>query len=342
MRRPPRRPSRALIACALAVAGLGWVPATHAAGARGLVVIPRPAAGNGLSYFKLTTLPGTAAQAGAIELRNSSSRTLRVALVPVNGLTLDTLGSTYAPAGSRTRGSTRWLRVGARRVTLPSGRGATVPVSVAVPATAGPGDYLAGVSIEALGQHQSTAQHGVSIASVARYAIGVETSLPGARHPALKFTGAALERQPAGLTFLLRARNAGNVILQGVHGAVRVTRGGRTVLSRPIEAGTFVTHSEIAYPAPAFGEHPPEGTRYGVSAWLRYAGGVARLNTTLTFGHRQAVVQQRYGGTPAAGGGTGTAWWKIALLAGATLYGLMTTVLLLRRRARETSGEQAP
>jgi hypothetical protein len=249
---------RRLLACALAVAGLGCAPAAHAAGARGLVVIPRPASSNGLSYFKLTTPPGTAAQAGTIELRNSSSRTLRVALAPVNGLTLDTLGSTYAPAGSRAGGSTRWLRVGARRVTLPPGRGAAVPVSVAVPATAGPGDYLAGVSIEALGQHQSTARHGVSIASVDRYAIGVETSLPGARHPALGFTGAALEREPAGLTFLLDARNAGNVILQGVHGAVRVTRGGRTVLSRPIEPGTFVTHTRIAYPVPAFGEHHAE------------------------------------------------------------------------------------
>jgi hypothetical protein len=333
---------RRLLVCALAVAGLGWAPAAHAAGARGLVVIPHPASSNGLSYFKLTAPPGTAARAGTIELRNSSSSALRVALAPVNGLTLDTLGSTYATAGSRTQGSTRWLRVGARRVTLPAGRGAVIPVSVAVPATAGPGDYLAGISIEALGQRQGTARHGVSIASVDRYAIGVETTLPGPRHPALRFTGAALEREPAGLAFLLDARNAGNVILQGVHGAVRVTRGGHTVLSRPIEPGTFVTDTKIAYPVPAFGEHPPEGTRYGVSAWLRYAGGVARLNATLTFGHRQAIAQQRYSGTPAAGGGTGTAWWKIALLAGAILYGLMTTVLLLRRRARETSGEQAP
>jgi hypothetical protein len=112
-------------------------------------------------------------------------------------------------------------------------------------------------------------------------------------------------------------------------------------VSRAIEPGTFVTATKIAYPVPAFGESPAEGTLYRVSAWLRYPGGIARLNATLTFGHRQAVVQQHYGGPPATTGGS-AAWWEIALLAGAILYGLATTVLLLRRRrARSPSGERA-
>lgn len=173
---------------------------------------------------------------------------------------------------------------------------------------------------------------GVAIASVDRYAIGVETSLPGARDPAIRFTGARVEREPAGLTFLLDARNTGNVILQGVHGWVQVTRGARTILSRAIEAGTFVTNTGIAYPVPAFGQAPAEGTRYRLRAWLRYPGGIARLNTAVTFGHRQAVIQQRYGGPHVKG--SGTAWWKIALAVAVILYALATTVMLLRRRAR--------
>jgi hypothetical protein len=65
---------------------------------------------------------------------------------------------------------------------------------------------------------------------------------------------------------------------------------------------------------------------------MSYRGGIARLNTDLSFGHRQAVVQQQYGGPPATQ--PGTAWWKIALLVGAILYGLTTTIMLVRRRAR--------
>ena len=310
-----------------------WASPAVAATPPGLLVTPVSAAGPARDYFNLRVTPGQSAGAGAIELRNPTGKTLHVALAAVDGQTLDTLGSTYAPAGSPEHGSTRWLRVGSSHVTLAPGRSAVVPVSVVVPATARSGDYLSGVSIQALNQQpQSVARKGVSIASVDRYAIGVELSLPGARHPAIQFTGATLERQPSGLAFLLAARNSGNVILQGVHGWVRVTRTGHTVLSRPLETGTFVTASKIAYPVPAFGETPTEGTRYAISAWMRYPGGIARLNTAVSFGHHEAVVQQRYGGPPATQ--HGTAWWKIALVVGAILYGLLTTALLVRRRAR--------
>jgi hypothetical protein len=335
------RPGRPAVCAVLALAFAGalhWsTAAARASSSTGLVVMPVPASGPALSYFKRTVAPGHAAGAGTIGLRNPSAKPLHVVLDPVEGQTINTLGSTYAPPGSRANGPARWLRIGRRAVTLAPGQTTAVPISVAVPGAAQPGDYLAGVSIEALHQQaQSVRRHGVSIASVERYAIGVETSLPGARHPAIRFTGAALQRQPAGLTFLLGARNSGNVILQGVHGTVRVTRAGRTVLARSLGPGTFVTATSIAYPVPAFSQTPTQGTRYRIAAELRYPGGVARLDTTVLFGHRQAVIQQQYGGPRAPGGGT--AWWKIALIALAILYGIATTALLLRRRAHPSNG----
>jgi hypothetical protein len=320
-----------------------WISPALAATPLGLLVTPVPAAGSARDYFDVQVTPGHTERAGAIELRNPTARTLHVALSAVDGQTLDTLGSTYAPPGSPAHGSTLWLRVGSSNVTLAPGRSAVVPISVAVPVTAQPGDYLSGVSIIALDQQpQHVARGHVSIASVDRYAIGVEASLQGARHPAIQFTGATLERQPSGLAFLLAARNSGNAILQGVHGWVRVTRAGHTIVSRPIETGTFVTASKIAYPVPAFGETPTEGTRYAISAWMRYPGGIARLNTTVSFGHREAVVQQQYGGPPAKS--QGTAWWKIAIVIGAIVYGLSTTALLfflLLRRRRTRLGTHA-
>jgi hypothetical protein len=332
MRRPVRQLTCALLVCACAAIWLYWTPVAHSATAAGLVVIPRPASGPGLSYFKLSMRPAQAGPAGAIELRNPGPGRLRVVLAAVDGKTINTLGSTYGRPGLRAHGSTPWLRFSRRTITLSPGRSAAVPVSVVVPRTARPGDYLSGISIEALDQRARRARgRGVSIASVVRYAIGVEVSLPGPRHPLIQFTGARLQRQPAGLIFRLLARNSGNVVLQGVRGAVRITRAGHTVLSRAIPAGTFVTGTAIAYPVPAFRETPTQGTRYRVSAWMRYPGGIARLNTTVLFGHRQAVVQQRYRPTSKA---RRTAWWKIAGLVGLILYGLATTALLLRRRRR--------
>lgn len=312
----------------------GGQPALSAAPS-GLVVVPHTASTSGLSYFKLSTPPGSAAQAGTIELRNPTAKRLRVVLAAVDGETLSTLGSSYAPPRSRPHGSTLWLRLGTRAATLLPGASLVVPVSVVVPPAAQPGDYLSGVSVEALDQRSDAVKRkGVTIASVSRYAIGTEISLPGPRHPLIEFTGASIQREPAGLAFTLMAHNSGNAILQGVHGQVRITRAGHNVVTQAIGAGTFVANTSIAYPVHAFRQTPPQGTRYQISAWMRYAGGIARLNTTVVFGHRAAVAQQQYGGPPASSGGT--AWWKIAGVVAIILYALGTTALLLRRRARRS------
>lgn len=144
-------------------------------------------------------------------------------LSAVAGETLGRLGSTYAPAASRRRGPSRWLGLSKRIVAISPGATVLVPVSVAVPRRTRPGDYLAGVSVEALGQKAETARYGVAIASTVRYASGVEVTVPGRRRPGIRFTDAELQRQPAGVVFLLDARNTGTVILQGVHGSALIT-----------------------------------------------------------------------------------------------------------------------
>jgi hypothetical protein len=328
-------PAGALTRVLLAIAALALAaPQPALSTPAGLVVIPHPISEPGLSYFKLAIGAGRSRETGAIELLNPTSRWLRVALARVDGETLGTLGSAYAQPGSPAHGSTLWLAPANRTLALPPRGSVTVPVSVSVPQGVAPGDYLSGISVEALDQRtRRVSRKGVSVASVARYAIGVEVSVPGPRNPLLQFTGAKLEREPSGLAFLLLARNSGNAILQGVHGFVRISRAGHLVVSRPIEAGTFVTGTSIAYPVTAFQETPAQGTRYRISAWLRYPGGIARLETTVAFGHRQAVIQQQYThATPSHG--DGTPWWLLAGAGAVIAYALFTTILLLRRRTR--------
>jgi hypothetical protein len=175
---------------------------------------------------------------------------------------------------------------------------------------------------------------GISIASVDRYVIGVEVSLPGPRHPLIRFTGAGLQRQPAGLTFLLLARNPGNVILPSVQGSALITDGRRTVARVPLGPGTFVTRSSIAYPILTPAERPQQGTVYRVRAHLRYAGGIAWLDTLVRFGRADALRQQAYGGPKvSAAGSSGLPLWLWALLGVlAALLALWFFVVLLRRR----------
>jgi hypothetical protein len=231
--------------------------------------------------------------------------------------------------------------VGKRRVTLAPGATVPVPVSVFVPLRAHPGDYLAGVGLEALHPRAETARRGAAIASVVRYVIGVEARVPGARHAKIQFTGARVERQPSALVFLLDARNRGNAILQNVAGKALVTRGKRRVASIVLGPGTFVTRSRIAYPVPAPGERPAQGTVYRVRAYLRYAGGIARLDTLVRFGQADALRQQTYGGPKLPSHGSSLPAWLVALLAAAVLYGLFMTLLLLRRRRRPVASSGA-
>jgi hypothetical protein len=319
---------------AAALALLAFATAAPTATAGELIVVPRPASRSGLSYFTLTLPRGRTARAGTLLVRNTTGRTLTVALDPVSGRTIDTLGSTYEVPGRAAGGVAGWIRLGMRHILLRPRASATVPVGVTAPRGASAGDALAGISVEAADQDRGhVSRHGLAVASVVRYVIGLEVSVPGPRHPELGFTGARLEQTPSALTFLLEARNSGNVVLQNVAGAVTVRQGQRTVLRQPLGPGTFVTKSAIAYPLRAPSEHPRAGTRYRVIAYLRYPGGIARLDTGVAFGAAQAALQQRY--SPAHhGSGSSTPIWLIALVAGVAAYGVLMTVLVVRNRRR--------
>lgn len=282
-------------------------------------------------YFRLTALPGATVSAGSLQVTNPGSHPVTVQLAPVNALTTNTLGSAYALQSTRIAGPTTWLRLSRSSITIAPRSSQSVKVSLDVPASAAPGDYLAGVSVQALGQVQTTdVNHGVAIGQIDRYAIGVEASLPGPRHPAIHFTGASVTREPAGLAFLAAASNTGNVILKDVHGWVKVTSGNRVITAATIAPGTFVSGTSISYPLLSRTEQPTPGASYHVQAALFYQGGVARLDQTVVFSHAAAVKQQSYGGRKLPQ--SNLPWLWILLAAGMIALLTGARVLLTRRR----------
>jgi hypothetical protein len=293
--RSPYRLTARLGVIAIAVA-FAIVPRAVAAPPPPMIVEVHPASGGVVSYLTLSARPGRKTTAGTLELRNRLDRKVTVALDRVDSLTASTLGSAYRVRGSAIHGPTRWIRLSARRVRLAPHGKTKVDVSVLPPAGARPGDYLSGIGVQALGRRNLTKAAGnLAISSIQRYAVGVVVRLPGPRHPLIRFTGARVTRQPAGVTFFTSARNRGNVILQNVRGWETVTQGKRLVARNAIGPGTFVTRTSIAYPLLVAGEHPRAGTVYRVRALLRYRGGVARLDTRVRFGRLSAQQQARFG-----------------------------------------------
>ena len=324
-----------LVGAAAIAAAFAPCAAATASHAPAVTVAVHPASGPSTSYFTLSSRAGDTVTAGTLELDNPRKRRAVVRIDPVGALTASTLGSAYGVAGSAISRQAAWVGLPTRRIVLAPGATVRLPVTVAVPRGIGAGDYLSGISVEALGQHhQARVRGNIAVSSIQRYAVGMLVKVPGPRSPLIHITSARIAREPAGLTFYLHARNAGNAILQNVRGRVLITRGHRTVARAPLGPGTFVTGTSIDYPLLVAREQPREGASYRVRAFMRYQGGIARFDSKVTFSHAAAKAQQDFGGRPLTDGrSSGIATWLVVasglLLA---VFFLIALFIFLRRR----------
>jgi hypothetical protein len=299
MKMPFRLPALGAIAVATAGLTLACTGATAAAAGspQGLNVVAHPAIG-GESYFTVPGRAGHAASAGTLEVANNSGQRMTVTVDPVDALTSSSLGAAFRLLSDKVTGSAVWTTVGSRRVTLSPHKAISIPVAVSVPAGTAPGDYLSGIAVQAVDNSRASRRGRFEINSQERYVVAVFSQLPGARRRHVVFTGARVDREPSGLTFFLNAANTGNALLQNVQGHVLITEAGRTIASYPLGPGTFVADTRIAYPLLVPRMLPTEGTTFRVQAYLRYQGGIARLDTLVRFGHASAERQAQFGGPP--------------------------------------------
>jgi hypothetical protein len=322
------------VSTAVVAALLAAAPAALAAAGPPMTVNVHSASGATGNYFKVTAQPGQTTAAGTLTLTNQTAKTISVKLDPVSGMTASTLGSAYGLPSGKAHGAARWLLLDSRRVSLAPHARRGVAVSVQVPGGTSGGDYLAGISVEAAGSGDRTKVKGnLAISQVQRYAVGVDISLPGPRHPLIRLTGVDLTREPAGVTFSIQGRNAGNVILQNVRGAATVSDGDGVIAHRTVAPGTFVTGTSIAYPLLVTSLHPSEGSKFRVQAFLKYRGGTARIDKTVTFGAADAKRQQEYGGPQAGSGGGGSKLLPILIVL-ALIAGCLALLEVRRRRGR--------
>jgi hypothetical protein len=300
-----------------------------------MTVVVHPASGVSGSYFTLSPRPGHPTLAGTLEVRNRRNRRIVVRLDPVGSLTASTLGSAYGTAAPESSGQAAWIRIAKRRLVLAPRQKASVPVAVSTPPDVQAGDYLSGISVQALGSATESHPRGnIAISSVQRYAVGMLVDIPGPRHPLIDLTSAKVTREPAGLTFYLHAVNAGNAILENVTGRLLITRGKRTVARVKIGPGTFVTGTSIDYPLLVPREQPREGAIYRVRAVMRYHGGVARFDNRVRFGHKAAQAQQDFGGRPVvdAAPRSKTPLWLVLCGGIGGVIGLIALLLFARRK----------
>jgi hypothetical protein len=324
------------IAAVLAATALGSPAGASAAGVGGITVRPEQRTGDAfmpVAFLNVTSKPGARRLAGRLLIRNVEPRPLTIELDAVDGLTASNLGYAYTVSGATAHRHTRWIRLSARRIVLAPGATAKIAIT-ALPATnAKPGDYLAGISVETVGQRKAPdGKARLAISTSERYVVGVQMRIPGRRVARLGFTHAAVEAFPGGVTFLLTARNTGNVMLEDVRGQMAVYRGGRRIAEAQIGPGTFVTGTSARLQLLAAREHPHAGTKYRVRGRLHFKTGSARFDDEVVFGNRQERTRNSYVG-PAAGSGGGGGL-PLALAVALALAAIAGTVLAVRKHRR--------
>jgi hypothetical protein len=295
------------------------------------------------SYFNLSVAPRTTIVEKMV-VANPNPYSCGVTLAAAYGTTAVNGGDSYARVapGQPCVGPACWLAGLPQTITVPADDRVLAPFTITVPATATSGQYLAGV----IGQSTTppAAPHvgnasgqvgSVGAAVVARVAIGVAITVPGALRPLLMISSVTLA--PAGLAASnidVTVRNTGNT---WVHpkGTVTVALPGSN-RSEAVASGTVLPGDGAALSVP---ERSVSRGRHRVDITLSYAEGVAPATWQGNLSFPQPPVVHVNGGTITIVASSGLPAWAIILLiglAGAVLE--LGVFLFFGRRRRRLEG----
>jgi hypothetical protein len=333
------------LAAALAAASAAATPAAASAasagsgpGCRTVHIGPvRSAAVAHSSYFRLRVGPGRAARQALI-VANPQPYACKVTLRPAYGQTATNSGDTYPPAapGHHCVETSCWLSGLPRTLTVPARTRRTVSFVISVPARAHPGEYLAGVVAQPrVHSRAPRRRRGFGAAVIARVAIGVAVTVPGALRPHLTIPPVTLDR--SGATPLLRivVRDPGNTWEHPAGGAVIHVGKQRRMLG--VRASTVLPRDSATLTLPV--AHIPRGSWSTlVELWYDHHRKKAVWRGDLGY-PTPPKTSARPGAQPTAVVVTGGVplWAKvlIAALSGVVLALLVAAFLLWRRRRRD-------
>ncbi len=244
-------------------------------------------------YF-IYKVQSSASVTGSVLLKNPGTEDITVELAAVDAITAQTGGSAFETAGVKTKATGAWLKFAASSVTLAAGTQQVVDFSVDVPASAKPGQYLAGISAYAPSVpatavvNQGGSKMDANVTVQTRYVIAVQVDVEGAWTPSMKIDSVALVQQPSGPFIGVRMKNDGDTLFKSSGTFVLSDAGGKRILEQLIHLGTFVPGTEILYPVKWSGELAP-GT-YKVEVAVDYGENKqATYRSELEIGTEKAV-----------------------------------------------------
>jgi hypothetical protein len=285
----------------------------------------RPAGKNGKAdartHFTLQATPGGTVSEAAL-VTNLSPVPVTYQVYGTDAFNTPAGGFDLLSAEKKPTDVGSWMAFGQKAVTVPAGGTVAVPFTIAVPATATPGDHAGGVVVSLVSARSSGGQQ-VNVES--RVAVRVYLRIPGDLRPLLSVGSVTARYRGVGnpfghgrVTIGYTVTNRGNIRLRG-HPKVTVTNALGSVLATltPEDLPEVLPNQRVTFSAVADRVFPAGPLTVKVS-----------LDSL-------PDPEQPVGQTIPAVSGKGYVWavsWILVLLAGIVLAALVTLVWLRRRR----------
>jgi hypothetical protein len=303
---------------------------------------------SGGAYFNYSLQAGAGISDEALVVNNSAGP-VSLSLYAADGATAINGGTAFAGNEEDRNGVRSWLSIETSNVDVQAGESVPVPFSVQVPATATPGDHVAGIIVEA--PPKAGPSGGLGAAVIERVGVAVVIHVPGPGNESLTLGGICLNQETGSNYFEVPVANDGNVLTRA-EGTLRLEyEDGSEVFQRDVVLGTVLPgdSTELRMDAP----FDPGSGAYVANLSLTRSDGAdvetaAAINIVdvKTNGCASAVAGEgQQPGDPSrrssseSGDGFGFPW-LIALLGGLaiTLAVLLAMRELVWRRRRSSGG----
>jgi len=192
---------------------------------------------SGGAYFNYNLQAGAGISDEALVVNNSAGP-VSLSLYAADGATAINGGTAFAGNEEDRNGVRSWLSIETSNVDLPAGESVPVPFSLQVPATATPGDHVAGIIVEA--PPKAGPGGGIGAAVIERVGVAVVVHIPGPSDEALTLGNICLNQETGSNYFEVPIANDGNLLTRA-EGTLRLEYDdGSEVFQRDIVLGTVL------------------------------------------------------------------------------------------------------
>ncbi|WP_344462528.1 WxL protein peptidoglycan domain-containing protein [Kitasatospora kazusensis] len=220
--------------------------------------------------FSYSVTPGALVK-DHVAVWNYGDQPLTLRLYPADAFNTDSGGYDVLPEGKPSTQAGSWVRTAADSLTLPARSRQIVPFTLAVPATASPGDHAAGIVVSL--RRESKDAKGNAVTVDQRVGARVQIRVSGALHAELKVLDARAVYHPSlnpldsgRTTVSYSVRNTGNVRLGGRQ-AVRVSNllGSIATGAAPADLQELLPGNTVSYHFDVSGSYPVLWSTAGIT-----------------------------------------------------------------------------